>query len=61
MGECPSCQVDLEVEWRGGGGVRPVGTSTSCSMLHEYSFVGSRIGQSELWIHPGKEDEGYQP
>ena len=61
MGGGPSLQVDLGVVWRGGGGVQPVDTNTSCLMPHESSFAGSRIGRSELWVHPGKGDGGFRP
>ena len=60
MGGGPSHQGDLEVVWRGEGGARPIGTSISCSKLRESNFAGSHIGQSGLWIFPGKGGGGSQ-
>ena len=48
MGGGPSRQVGLGVEWRCEGGVRPVDTNISYSMLHGSSFVRNRSGQYEL-------------
>jgi len=50
----PSHQGNLEAAWRGEGGARPIGTSISRSNLRESSFARSHIGQSGLWVHPGK-------
>ena len=61
MGGGPSLRADLGVVWRGGGGVRPIGTNTSHSTPRESSFAGSRIGRSVLWVCPGKEDGGFRP
>ena len=57
----PSRQGDLEALWRGEGGARPIGTSISRSKLRESNFAGSHIGQSGLWIFPGKGGGGSQP
>ena len=61
MGEAPSRQVGLEVEWWGEEGVRPVGTSISHLMLRGSSFGGSRGGQCGLKVRLGKGDEDSQP
>ena len=57
----PSCQGDPEAAWRGEGGAQPIGTSISCSKLRESSFARSHIGQSGLWVRPGKGGGGSQP
>ena len=54
MGGGPICQVGLGVEWRGEGGVQPVGYNISCSMLHKSSFVGNRSNQCGLRVYPEK-------
>jgi hypothetical protein len=61
MGGGPSHQGNLAVVWRGEGGARPIGTSISRSKLREPNFAGSHIGQSGLWIFPGKGGGGSQP
>ena len=61
MGGGPSRWAGWGVGYLGEEGVRPIGTSTFRSMLHESSLVGSRTDQCGLMVYLRKGDEDFQP